>query len=227
MVSSHLAGDVRDAAAKQTRRSIWSGTLAGVGLVAFIDETVFHQSLHWHHFYDKSTLAVGLVGRLVSRGRVHRDGRRSFPAGRCAPPGRLRPETVVGRLAAGVGGFQLYDGIVQHKLLGLHQIRYHVTIWTLSPMAGKLAVALREAWLAQAGMSRAAVLTRVPVPPPAPGDTRNGSLRARLNPEHLIVAGQGQKPQHLRLRARPAPYRRRRAGPVRAPAARRQASCNR
>ena len=29
----------------------------------------------------------------------------------------------------GAGGFQLYDGIVQHKLLGLHQIRYHVTIW--------------------------------------------------------------------------------------------------
>jgi hypothetical protein len=141
--------------------------------------------------------------------------------------GGFVPKRWWGGLLLGVGGFQLYDGIVQHKLLGLHQIRYHVTIWTLSPMAGKLAVALREAWLAQAGMSRAAVLTRVPVPPPAPGDTRNGSLRARLNPEHLIVAGQGQKPQHLRLRARPAPYRRRRAGPVRAPAARRQASCNR
>jgi uncharacterized membrane protein len=45
MASSHLAGDIRDAAAKQTRRSIWSGVLAGVGLVAFIDETVFHQLL--------------------------------------------------------------------------------------------------------------------------------------------------------------------------------------
>ncbi len=22
-----------------------------------------------------------------------------------------------------------YDGTIQHKLLGLHQIRYHVTIW--------------------------------------------------------------------------------------------------
>ena len=61
MASSHHAGDVRDAAAKETRRSIWSGVLAGVGLVAFIDETVFRQLLHWHHFYDKSTLAVGLV----------------------------------------------------------------------------------------------------------------------------------------------------------------------
>jgi uncharacterized membrane protein len=71
MASSHLAGDVRAAAARQTRRSIWSGTLAGAGLVAFIDETVFHQLLHRHHFYDKSTLAVlargGRLGGVQSR----------------------------------------------------------------------------------------------------------------------------------------------------------------
>ena len=35
--------------------SITAGALMGVGVAAFIDETVFHQSLHWHHFYDKST----------------------------------------------------------------------------------------------------------------------------------------------------------------------------
>lgn len=52
MVSSHLAGAVRDAV-KETRRSIWSGPLARVGLVAFTDETVFQQLLRWHHFYDK------------------------------------------------------------------------------------------------------------------------------------------------------------------------------
>lgn len=42
-------------------RNSWSGFLFGVGLVAFIDEAVFHQLLHWHHFYDKSTTAAGLV----------------------------------------------------------------------------------------------------------------------------------------------------------------------
>ena len=77
MASSHLAGDVCDAAAKETRRSIWSGVLAGVGLVAFIDETVFHQLLHWHHFYDKSTLAVG----LVSDGLFHGGGFIAMVAG--------------------------------------------------------------------------------------------------------------------------------------------------
>lgn len=43
------------------RRSAWSGVLIGVGIAAFVDETVFHQLLHWHHFYDKSTPGVGLV----------------------------------------------------------------------------------------------------------------------------------------------------------------------
>ena len=100
MASSHFAGAVREAAVKQTRRSIWSGVLAGVGLVAFIDETVFHQLLHWHHFYDKSTLAIG----LVSDGCFTRAGSsrwsRGFPAGRCAPQGAASSRTVVGRLAA-------------------------------------------------------------------------------------------------------------------------------
>lgn len=34
----------------------------------------------------------------------------------------------VGAVLVGAGGFQLYDGIVQHKVLGLHQIRYQVDI---------------------------------------------------------------------------------------------------
>ena len=130
MASSHLAGDVRDTAAKQTRRSIWSGTLAGIGLVAFIDETVFHQLLHWHHFYDKSTLAVG----LVSDGLFHAGGFIAMVAGLflladAHRRGGCVPKRWWGGLLLGAGGFQLYDGIVQHKLLGLHQIRYHVTIW--------------------------------------------------------------------------------------------------
>lgn len=29
---------------------------------------------------------------------------------------------------SGWGGFQLYDGVIQHKLFGLHQIRYAVPL---------------------------------------------------------------------------------------------------
>src|SRR4051794_30407815 len=42
-------------------RSVASGVLVGVGVAGFVDETVFHQLLHWHHFYDRSTPAWGLV----------------------------------------------------------------------------------------------------------------------------------------------------------------------
>jgi uncharacterized membrane protein len=121
--AGHMAG-------RQIKRTIWSGVLAGVGLAAFIDETVFHQLLHWHHFYDGSTLAVG----LVSDGLFHAGGFIAIVAGLFLLADAVRrggfvPKRWWGALVLGAGGFQLYDGTVQHKLLGLHQIRYHVMIW--------------------------------------------------------------------------------------------------
>ena len=47
--------------AARAGRNLVAGVLLGLGTVAFIDETVFHQLLHWHHFYDRSTPEVGLV----------------------------------------------------------------------------------------------------------------------------------------------------------------------
>src|SRR3954451_23823158 len=128
------------AAGAATGRSVLSGVLLGVGIAAFVDETVFHQLLHWHHFYDKSTPAAG----LVSDGLFHAfswfatvaalfllvDARRRGPV----PAWRWW-----GGLLVGAGAFQLYDGTVQHKLLRLHQIRYHVDIapydWTWNVLA--------------------------------------------------------------------------------------------
>ena len=51
--------------------------LAGFGLAAFLDETIFHQILHWHHFYDKSSMAVG----LLSDGLFHAFGFTSMVVG--------------------------------------------------------------------------------------------------------------------------------------------------
>jgi uncharacterized membrane protein len=31
-------------------RNLLAGILLGLGTVAFVDEVVFHQLLHWHHF---------------------------------------------------------------------------------------------------------------------------------------------------------------------------------
>src|ERR1044072_7424623 len=111
------------------RRNVLSGVLLGVGIAAFIDETVFHQLLHWHHFYDKSTPTAG----LVSDGILHAA---SFFAAVAAlyllaslrSRGAVRARPGWGALLASAGAFQLYDGTVQHKLMRLHQIRYGVDL---------------------------------------------------------------------------------------------------
>jgi uncharacterized membrane protein len=120
-------------------KSITAGGLMGVGVAAFIDETVFHQLLHWHHFYDKSSPDVA----LVSDGLFHAGGWLAMVAGLFLFADlQRRAVTVPKRLWAGAligwGGFQVYDGLIQHKVLGLHQIRYNVDlvpydlIWNIS-----------------------------------------------------------------------------------------------
>jgi uncharacterized membrane protein len=124
---SSVAGN---AARTTTRsRSLWSGVLVGLGVAGFVDETVFHQLLHWHHFYDKGTPDAG----LVSDGLFHAGSWVAIVAGLFLFADLRRrddwaPGTWWGGLLLGLGGFQLYDGTVQHKLLRLHQIRYGVDI---------------------------------------------------------------------------------------------------
>ena len=126
--------------------SWWSGVLVGVGIAAFVDETVFHQLLHWHHFYDRSTPEAG----LVSDGLFHAFGWFAVVAGlfwfaALRRRAHLRTARWVGGLLVGTGAFQLWDGTVQHKLLGLHQIRYAVDLtpydWTWNVVAVLLVVA--------------------------------------------------------------------------------------
>jgi uncharacterized membrane protein len=116
-------------ASRPPGRSTLSGVLAGVGFVAFVDETVFHQLLHWHHFYDRSTPDAG----LVSDGLFHAFGFVAVVSGLFLLADlRRRQDLVVrrwvGGLLLGAGAFQLYDGLVQHKVFGLHQIRYGVDL---------------------------------------------------------------------------------------------------
>ena len=109
----------------EASRNLWSGVLFGLGLVAFIDEAVFHQLLHWHHFYDKSTTDVG----LVSDGLFHAFSWFATVAGLFMLADLRRRNAFwltrwMGGMYVGSGGFQLYDGIVHHKLMRIHQIRY-------------------------------------------------------------------------------------------------------
>ncbi|MEH7495142.1 DUF2243 domain-containing protein [Neobacillus niacini] len=127
-------------------RNLLSGCLLGIGFVAFIDEAVFHQLLHWHHFYDKSTPDIG----LVSDGVFHAFSWFSTVAGVFLVSDLSRrnawwPKRWIGGFLLGGGGFNLFDGTVQHKLLRIHQIRYNVEItpydWVWNILAAIMVIA--------------------------------------------------------------------------------------
>ena len=113
-----------DASATMRRSVWWSALVTGAGLAGLADVVVFHELLHWHHFYDRSTAGVGLTsdglldavliaGLVVGVvGLVERAG-----------PARRWGRRVWGGMLAGFGGFNLFDGLIDHKLLRLHQIR--------------------------------------------------------------------------------------------------------
>jgi uncharacterized membrane protein len=129
--------------ASPRRRSIACGVAVGVGVAGFVDETVFHQLLHWHHFWDGG----GHAAALVSDGAFHAASWLCVVGGLfwyadLRRRGAWQPRAWAGGILLGAGAFELYDGIVQHKLLGLHQIRYHVTLWPYDLVWNLVAVIL-------------------------------------------------------------------------------------
>lgn len=104
-----------------------------------IDLFIFHLALQWHHFYDLSTTRVA----LTTDGFFHAFGWFITIWGLFLLADVRRRTGVVwwrwaGAVTAGVGFFQLLDGVVNHKLLRIHQIRYEVDLlpydltWILS-----------------------------------------------------------------------------------------------
>jgi uncharacterized membrane protein len=102
----------------------WPGVLTGMGIAGTLDEVVLHQLLAWHHFYDRSTPTVG----LVSDGLFHLLSTAVLVIGVIQLVERRHttsdpPRLALAGILLGAGGFNLYDGTIQHKLLGLHQVR--------------------------------------------------------------------------------------------------------
>jgi uncharacterized membrane protein len=103
---------------------LWPGILVGIGLAGTLDEVVLHQLLAWHHFYDRSTPTVG----LVSDGLFHLLSTAVLVIGVIQLVERRHttpdpPRLALAGILLGAGGFNLYDGTIQHKLLRLHQVR--------------------------------------------------------------------------------------------------------
>ncbi|BAB04612.1 DUF2243 domain-containing protein [Halalkalibacterium halodurans] len=126
-----------------SKRSLWSGILFGLGLVAFFDEALFHQLLHWHHFYDRSTTEIG----LISDGLFHAFSWFATIGGLFMFADLKRKKTFQrsywwGGLWLGAGLFQLYDGTIQHKLMRIHQIRYVENVIVYDFVWNVLAIAM-------------------------------------------------------------------------------------
>ncbi len=129
-------------------RSLLVGAMIGAGLMAGVDEIVFHQVLGWHHFYDRSTSDVG----LMSDGLLHAAELVVLVAGfflfaDLRRRGALVPRRATAGVLLGAGGFQLFDGLVNHKVLRLHQIRYEVDL-----LPYDLAWNVGAAWLIVLGL---------------------------------------------------------------------------
>ncbi|MHA7140500.1 DUF2243 domain-containing protein [Arthrobacter sp. Sr33] len=112
------------------RRVVLSGFLFGCGVAAsIIDLFIFHLGLQWHHFYDLSTTEVA----LTADGFFHAFGWFITICGLFVLADIRRRAEVnwkrwTGALITGVGSFQLFDGVIDHKVLRIHQIRYDVDL---------------------------------------------------------------------------------------------------
>ena len=109
------------------RRTLLFTGMIGAGLMAAVDVIVFHQLLAWHHFYDGSTRDVA----LLSDGLLHAAELAVLGVGGFLLAGLRRraapaPASARAGFFLGAGGFQLFDGLVHHKVLRLHQVRYGV-----------------------------------------------------------------------------------------------------
>ena len=106
------------------RSLLWPAVLVGIGVAGSLDEIVLHQLLRWHHFYDRGSQAAG----LIADGIFHLGSTAALVIGLVLlvqrwPTARGPLRQAAAGILLGAGGFNLYDGTIQHKLLGLHQVR--------------------------------------------------------------------------------------------------------
>jgi uncharacterized membrane protein len=132
---------------RRSHRATVAGILIGIGMGGFVDGIVLHQIAQWHHMlsnvvpphtidgmrinitwdglFHALTWLITLVGILLLRGAA--DARDPIPS--------LRALT--GHLILGWGVFNLVEGVIDHQLLGLHNVREvpNATVYNLTFLA--------------------------------------------------------------------------------------------
>ncbi len=108
------------------RRVLWIGVILGIGVVGTLDEVVLHQLLQWHNLYVHTTQ----FWRIVSDGLFHLVTATLLFGGalllwrqRRVANLPFQNRALTAGILFGMGGFNLYDGTIQHKILQLHPVR--------------------------------------------------------------------------------------------------------
>jgi len=129
-MASKEQANADETAHKLQKRNFWSGILFGIGSMAFVDEVIFHQLLQWHHFYDLATPQIGIFadGLLNSFAWFAAIGG-LFMLADLRRRQAVRMRYWIASILIGAGGFQLFDGIIDHKVFRTHQVRYNVELW--------------------------------------------------------------------------------------------------
>ena len=148
-IEQHVTARPESPVIPTSTRSPCSGPGSSWGSV---DTIIFHQLLQWHNFYYDTTdywqvfsdgLLHAFIATMLFFGAVRLWSQRREAA-------RLFSEVPLWTgVLLGAGGFQLFDGIIDHKVLRLHQIREEASnqlpydiAWNLFALA-----ALAAGWL--------------------------------------------------------------------------------
>lgn len=121
-------GYARDVRPGRSGSLLLTGVLLGIGIAGFVDESVFHQLLQWHNFY----WATSEHGRILSDGAFHVVSTLALIWGAVRlwstprPLNRSVRDAVLAAGLIGAGGFNAYDGIIQHVILHLHLVNERV-----------------------------------------------------------------------------------------------------
>jgi uncharacterized membrane protein len=139
------------------RRVIVPLVLLGCGVGAFIDGIVLHQILQWHHMLSATSThppqtVAGLEANTLADGVFHAAALvltvlglagviHAWQEGRIAPPWRRH----IGLLLIGWAVFNLVEGVIDHHVLGLHNVRDDVSrpgVWNIAFLIASAALLL-------------------------------------------------------------------------------------
>jgi len=120
-----------------SRSLLGAAILLGVGMAAFFDGIVLHQILNWHHMICQERSCHPLsIADLQAKNKA--DGwfhlaaylitiagvGQLFRSGGVRAAGDGTGRLFAGGLLAGVGGFNVVEGIIDHHILGIHHVRF-------------------------------------------------------------------------------------------------------